>query len=109
VPSRSFLARILSHFAQRFNRLPSLSKRATPLVCRTSGDPDLKKRQLLAGDDQHFPLMREAEVAKLTNLAVGKLGLEASMLAWPVDLKQSRRYAYRLIGIQESYWPAALR
>jgi hypothetical protein len=75
----------------------------------SSAEQDRKKRQLIDDDDRLFALMREADVARLTNFAVAKLGLEASMLVWPIDLNERRRYAYRLIGIEETYWPVALR
>lgn len=75
----------------------------------TAEEQDRKQRQLVADDQQLFPLMREADLAKLTNFAVDKLGLDPAMLGWPVDLPDRTRHIYRQIGVGESYWPQALR
>ena len=53
--------------------------------------------------------MREADLAALENFALNKLGLNRSTLEWPVDLAARTRHIYRQIGVEESYWPEALR
>lgn len=68
-----------------------------------------RKRQLIADNEQLFPLMREADLAALENFALSKLGLRREMIEWPVDLPNRTRHIYRQIGIEESYWPDALR
>lgn len=72
-------------------------------------EQDRKKRNLIADNDQLFPLMREADLATLENFALNKLGLTRSILEWPVDLPARTRHIYRQVGIEESYWPEALR
>jgi len=64
---------------------------------------------LIADNEVLFPLMREADRAALENFALDKLGLNRAMLEWPVDLPGRTRHIYRQIGIEESYWPEALR
>jgi hypothetical protein len=72
-------------------------------------EQDRKKLQLIADNDQLFPLMREADLAALESFATNKLGLNRAMLEWPVDLPGRTRHIYRRNGIEESYWPEALR
>ncbi len=68
-----------------------------------------RKRQLIEDNEQLFPLMREADLAALEGFAINTLGLDRSMVEWPVDLSSRTRHIYRHIGIEESYWPEALR
>jgi len=72
-------------------------------------EQERRKRQLIADNEQLFPLMREADLAALENFALNKLGLSRAMLEWPVGLPNRTRHIYRAIGIEESYWPEALR
>ncbi len=72
-------------------------------------EQERKKRQLIADNEQLFPLMRAADLASLENFAINKLGLSRAMLEWPIDLPARTRHIYRQIGIEESYWPEALR
>ena len=67
-----------------------------------------RKRQLIEDNEQLFPLMREADLAALEGFAINKLGLDRSMVEWPVDLPARTRHIYRRIGIEESYWREAL-
>lgn len=68
-----------------------------------------KKRQLIADNERLFPLMREADLAALEKFTINKLWLNRSTIEWPVDLPGRTRHIYRRIGIEESYWPEALR
>jgi hypothetical protein len=72
-------------------------------------EQERRKRQLIADNEQLFPLMREADLAALENFALNKLGLNRAMLEWPVDLPDRTRHIYRAIGIEQSYWPETLR
>ena len=72
-------------------------------------EQERKKLQMIADDNQLSPLMREADLAALEGFAINKLGLSRELLEWPVDLLGRRRHVYRQIGIEESYWPQALR
>jgi hypothetical protein len=72
-------------------------------------EQERKKRQLIADNEQLFPLMREADLAALENFALNQLGLERAILEWPVDLPGRTRHIYQQIGIEESYWPRDLR
>jgi len=72
-------------------------------------EQERRKRQMIEDNQQLFPLMREADVAALEGFAINKLGLDRSTAQWQADLPARTRYIYRQIGIEESYWPEALR
>ena len=72
-------------------------------------EQERRKRQMIADNEQLFPLMREADVTALQNFAINKLGLDRSAIEWEADLPARTRHVYRQIGIEESYWPEALR
>ncbi len=72
-------------------------------------EQERRKRQLIEDNDELFPLMREADVAALEGFAINKLGLDRSTVEWEIDLPARTRHIYRQIGIEESYWPDALR
>jgi hypothetical protein len=72
-------------------------------------EQERRKRRLIEDNEQLFPLMREADLAALESFAVNKLGLNRATLEWKVDLPARTRHIYRQIGIEESYWPEALR
>jgi hypothetical protein len=74
-----------------------------------SEEQERRKRQLIDDNEQLFPLMREADLAALEGFAINKLGLDRSVIEWTVDLPARTRHIYRQIGIEESYWPEALR